>query len=66
MGKVDRIIRVLFAVLVTVLFFGTNVLSGIIGIVLLALSGIFLITSIAGFCPIYAIFGLSTCKMNKA
>ena len=61
MGKTDRIIRTLFAVLVAVLYF-TNVISGTVAIILGVLAAIFLVTSFLSFCPIYAIFKLSTVK----
>jgi hypothetical protein len=32
---------------------------------LLLLGGIFVLTSAIGFCPIYALVGLSTCPTNK-
>ena len=61
MGSVDKIIRLLIAAVIAVLHF-TNVLSGTIGIVLLVLSGIFVLTSFISFCPLYAPFGIKTCK----
>ena len=45
MGNTDRIIRVIIAALIAVLFF-TNVISGVIGIVLLVLAGVFVLTSL--------------------
>ena len=60
-GSTDRIIRVLVALVIGVLYF-MNVISGTIGIVLVALGGIFLLTSIAGICPLYMPFGIRTCK----
>ncbi len=60
MGSADRIIRVLIAATVAFLYFG-NVITGIIGIVLLALAVIFVLTSLVSFCPIYALFGMRTC-----
>ncbi len=59
MGGMDRIIRVLLAALVAVLFF-TDVIGGTLGIILLVLAGIFLITSFVSFCPVYWPFGIST------
>jgi len=55
MGKADRIIRVLIAVIIAVLFF-TKVITGTLGIVLLVLAGIFLLTSAIGRCPLYCPF----------
>lgn len=64
MGNADRIIRVIIAALIAILYF-TNVLSGTLGIVLLALAGVFVLTSVISFCPLYAPFGLSTCTTKK-
>jgi hypothetical protein len=64
MGNADRIIRVIIAVIIAALYF-TNVISGTLGIVLLALAGIFVLTSLVSFCPLYAPFGLSTCKTKE-
>lgn len=61
MGTTDRIIRAVFAILVGVLYF-TNVISGTLAIILSVLAVIFLVTSFLSFCPIYAIFKLSTVK----
>jgi hypothetical protein len=64
MGTADRIVRILVAVLVSVLYF-TGVISGTLGVVLLVVGVIFLLTSFVSFCPIYAPFGLSTCKVKE-
>ncbi len=63
MGSTDRIIRFFVAAIFIVLYF-TNTVTGIWGIVLLIVAGIFILTSFVSFCPIYAPFGLSTCP-NK-
>jgi len=64
MGNPDRIIRVLIAAVIAVLYF-TNVISGTLGLALLILGGVFLATSLIGFCPLYSIFGMSTCPVKK-
>ncbi len=64
MGSMDRIIRTIIAATVAVLFF-TNVISGTLGVVLLALAGIFLLTSLVSFCPLYTLVGLSTCPVAE-
>ena len=61
MGTIDKTIRILVAVVVVVLYF-THVISGVLAIVLLALSAIFVVTSILSICPLYMPFGLSTRK----
>lgn len=65
MGSTDRIIRFIIAAIVVALYF-TDVITGVFGIVLLVLSGVFVLTSLISFCPLYAPFGLSTCSVNKA
>jgi hypothetical protein len=64
MGNTDRVIRVLAAVIIAVLFF-TNVISGTLALVLGILGGVFVLTSLVSFCPLYPIFGISTCPMKK-
>lgn len=64
MGNTDKIIRILVAIVVTVLYF-TGVVSGTLGIVLLAVAGIFVLTSLIGVCPIYSILGIRTCPLKK-
>jgi hypothetical protein len=61
MGKTDKAIRILIAVVIVALYF-TNVISGITGIILLILAGVFVFTSLIGTCPLYLPFGLSTKK----
>jgi hypothetical protein len=60
MGGADRIIRVLIAVAIGVLYF-TNVITGTLAIVLIILGAVFLLTSVVGFCLLYAPFGIRTC-----
>ena len=64
MGSTDQIVRVVIALIVGVLFF-TKVISGILGFVLLAVAGIFVLTSVVSFCPIYAVFGIRTCPVEN-
>ena len=64
MGNVDRIIRVVVAIAIIIMYF-TNTISGTLGIILLALAGIFLITSVAGFCPLYLIWRKGTHAANS-
>lgn len=64
MGNTDRIIRLLLAAVVAVLYF-TNIISGTLGIVLLVLAGVFVLTSLISFCPLYTLVGLNTCPAKK-
>lgn len=65
MGGIDRVIRLIIAFVIALLFF-TDVISGTLGIVLLVIAGIFLLTSLVSFCPLYLPFGIKTCKTEEA
>ncbi len=64
MGNTDRILRLLLAAVVAVLYF-TNIITGTLGIVLLVLAGVFVLTSLISFCPLYTLIGLNTCPAKK-
>ncbi|HEY8688857.1 MAG TPA: DUF2892 domain-containing protein [Chitinophagaceae bacterium] len=64
MGSTDKIIRIILAVGLGVLYF-THVVTGGVGIALLVVAAIFLITSFISFCPLYSIFGLTSKKNNN-
>lgn len=64
MGTVDKIVRLIIALVIVGLVY-TNVLNGTLGIVLLVLALIFVLTSFLSFCPLYLPFGISTCKSEK-
>lgn len=65
MGSADRIIRTVVAVVIATLYF-TNIISGTVAIVLAVLGVVFILTSVVSFCPLYAIFGIKTCKVETA
>ena len=65
MGSADRIIRVIFAIIVAALYF-SNVITGTLGIILLVLAGVFVLTSFLSVCPLYMPFGLSTCATKES
>jgi hypothetical protein len=60
-GTIDKVIRILIAVVVVVLYF-THVITGVLAIILLVLSAILVVTSFLSFCPIWLALGLSTRK----
>jgi hypothetical protein len=63
MGTADRIIRILLAAVFAYLYFSGTV-TGTWGIVMVVLGAVFVLTSLVGFCPLYAPFGIKTCS-NK-
>ncbi len=64
MGSTDKIVRILIAALIIILYF-TGTIGGTVAAVLLVLAGIFILTSFISFCPLYAPFGISTCRKQK-
>jgi hypothetical protein len=61
MGLTDRSVRILLAVLFSILYY-TETVTGSWGIVLLVLTGVFLLTSVISFCPLYMPFGINTSR----
>lgn len=64
MGSADRLVRLIVAVLVAVLYYNGTI-AGTLGIVLLVLAGIFVLTSLVSFCPLYKPLGINTCKAKN-
>lgn len=64
MGTTDKLVRILVAIAIAVLYF-THQISGTVAIVLLVLAGVFILTSLISFCPLYMPFGISTRKKEK-
>lgn len=64
-GNMDKGIRIVLAIIFGALYF-TGTVTGTMGLVLVILGGVFVLTSLAGFCPIYSIVGLNTCPTKKA
>ena len=64
MGGADRIIRIIVALAIGALYY-FKVIDGTLAYVLLALAGIFLLTSFINFCPLYTLFGLNTGKKDS-
>lgn len=64
MGTTDKIIRLVVAAIIAMLYF-TNIIPGTIGIVLLVLAVVFVLTSLVSFCPLYTLVGYSSCPAKK-
>ena len=64
MGRTDRIIRILIALVIAILYW-QKIIDGTLAYVLLALAAIFVLTSFVSFCPLYSLVGLNTCKTKK-
>lgn len=64
MGSADKAIRIVLAIVFAGLYI-TKLVEGTVGIALLVLGGVFLLTSILSFCPLYTILGMNTCEKKK-
>jgi len=61
MSELDKILRVLAAAVVVVLnFMGT--IGGTVATVLMSIAAVLLLTTLINFCPLYALFKISTRK----
>mgnify|MGYP001810786077 CR=1 FL=1 len=65
MGFTDRALRLIVAIVLVVLYF-SNILTGTLGIIALVVAGVFALTSLVSFCPIYPLLGINTCKVKAA
>lgn len=64
MGTADRTIRIILGIVFGILYFNHTV-TGTLGIVLLVLGIVFILTSLVSICPLYSLFGWSTCKSKE-
>ena len=64
MGPADRIIRLVLAAVIAVLYL-TKQISGTLAVILGILAVVFIVTSLVGFCPLYCPLRLSTTKKKK-
>lgn len=61
LSNIDRIVRVVLALVFAYLYFG-GIVTGTLGIVLVVLGAVFLLTALLAFCPLYVPFKFSTYK----
>jgi len=59
MGVLDRTVRTILAIIGGFMVY-LGMIDGSSAFVLLAVAGIFIATSLVGFCPLYGVFGVST------
>ncbi len=65
MGGADRIIRLIVAAVLLIIVFATNLVSGGLSYVLIAVAAIFALTSFISFCPLYLPFKINTGSKDK-
>ncbi|MAM61180.1 DUF2892 domain-containing protein [Maritimibacter sp. UBA3975] len=62
-GNADRIVRGVIGIVALVLFYMN--IGTVLGWVLLVVGVIALFTAITGWCAIYSVIGVNTCKMKS-
>lgn len=63
-GSTDKIVRLVLALAAAVFAFVTG-LTTALGIVLAVVAVVLAATAFTGFCPIYRVFGMSTCPVRR-
>jgi hypothetical protein len=63
MGTIDRVIRILLAIVVIVLYLNSSI-TGVAAIILGIIAFVFILTSLIGFCPLYMPLKISTIKKS--
>ena len=63
-SSADRIIRVIIVAIVVILYL-THIITGALGIVLMAAAAILLLTTIINFCPLYYMLGITSKQKQK-
>lgn len=63
-GSTDKIIRIVIAAVMAYLYF-SGTLTGTAGIIALIVGFAALATSAVGFCGLYSIIGVNTCKVKQ-
>ena len=64
MGSVDKIIRLIIAVVLAFLFYNGTI-TGTLGIIAVVVAAVFALTSLVSFCPLYTLLGINTCSVKK-
>ncbi|MEQ9316111.1 MAG: DUF2892 domain-containing protein [Henriciella sp.] len=58
-GTIDRVLRVIVGLaLVSLIFVGPKTIWGLVGVVPL-------LTGLVGYCPVYSLFGIRTCRLKN-
>ncbi|WYI67632.1 DUF2892 domain-containing protein (plasmid) [Thioclava sp. GXIMD4216] len=64
MGKTDRALRVIVAVVLLVLAIAGILPAGLLKILAVIVALVFIVTSLIGTCPLYTIVGIRTCPRS--
>ena len=64
-GNPEKIFRIILAIVLLTLYF-TNVVTGTWGIMMLVAAAILILTSLMSSCPLYSVFGFSSCPLKSS
>lgn len=64
-GNTDRFVRVMFGIILLILFMSNAIKDSMWNWIILGVSTILIVTAFATFCPLYAILGKNTCEVKK-
>jgi uncharacterized membrane protein HdeD (DUF308 family) len=59
MGTIDKAVRIIVALALAGLYYA-EIITGTLGIVLVAVGVVFVLTSLVSFCPLYTLLGINT------
>jgi Inner membrane protein YgaP-like, transmembrane domain len=62
-GSTDKLIRIVVGLVAAIAAFATGA-GTVLGIVLLVVAAVMLVTAFTGFCPLYRLAGVNTCKVR--
>ena len=63
-GGTEKVIRLLVAAVAVALNL-TGTVTGTLSIVLWVVAGLMVLTSLLSFCPVWTVFGINTCPVEK-
>ena len=63
-GTIDKVIRILIGLVFIGLYF-VHIITGTVAIVILVLAGVFILTGLFNFCPLYIPLGINKEKKSK-
>ncbi|MEZ5094819.1 MAG: DUF2892 domain-containing protein [Nocardioides sp.] len=62
-GSADKVIRIVLGIAAAVIAFVVGA-GSVGGIILLVVAAVMLVTAFTGFCPLYRLIGVNTCKVK--
>lgn len=64
-GATDKIVRVVFAVVISYFAYSASIDQNWVRAIMFIISAILFLTIAISICPIYKLFGITTCEVKK-